>query len=287
MEVDVSSRRFAVAPDGARLAYDVAGAGEPVVCIQGVGIIGRGWLPQAEVLASRFTVIAPDNRDIGDSSAGSAPLTIEQMAADVIMILDAESIGTAHLVGHSMGGLIALAAALSQPSRIRSLSLLCTFANGADATRLSARMLTLGLRTRLGTPAMRRNAMLEMIMPGDYLDRVDRGQLARRLADLFGHDLADQPPVAMRQLRAMTRLNVEGRLHELRDIPALIACGAHDPIARPASSRAMSRRMPHATFIEFSDASHALPIQCADRINSLLIDHLTAAGRAAAAPGGN
>lgn len=271
----MSVRRSTVAPDGARLAYSVAGSGDAVICIQGVGIVGRGWLPQVEALASRFMVITPDNRGIGDSTLGTQHVTIDAMAADAHAILDAESCSTAHFVGHSMGGLIALAAAVSRPQRVRSLSLLCTFANGADATRLSARMLALGLRTRIGTRSMRRNAMLEMIMPAAYLDQVDRRETADRLADLFGHDLADQPPVAMRQLRAMTRLDLRSRLAELRGIPTLIACGAHDPIARPASSRDIARGLPHARLVEFANASHALPIQCAREVNDLLLEHLS------------
>ena len=73
-----------------------------------------------------------------------------------------------------MGGLIAQHVALMAPSRVESLSLLCTFANGRDATALSWRMLVAGMRARIGTRAMRRRGMMRMIMPDSYLRTVDR-----------------------------------------------------------------------------------------------------------------
>jgi 3-oxoadipate enol-lactonase len=70
-----------------------------------------------------------------------------------------------HLAGHSMGGLTALLAALTAPSRIRSLSLLCTFADGRVPTALTPSMIWTGIRTRIGTRRMRRQAFLEMVVP--------------------------------------------------------------------------------------------------------------------------
>lgn len=262
---------------GVTLTYDVVGTGPAVVCIQGVGIVGHGWRPQVGPLSTRFTVITVDNRGIGGSTAGEAPLTIDAMSADVLAILDAEGIRRCHVIGHSMGGLIALQAAVSAPQRVQSLCLLCTFANGADATALSLRMLWLGLRSRIGTRAMRRGAMLEMILPSAYLHGANRAELAAAYADLFGRDLADQPPIVAAQLRAMSACRVADKLPALVGIPTLVVSGRHDPIARPALGRAIADRVPGARFVEFEDASHALPIQCADRLNALLIEHLTVA----------
>lgn len=263
--------------NGVTLASDVTGEGPPVVCVQGVGVAGRGWRPQVQALGGRFSVITFDNRGIGRSSAGSAPLTIEAMAADVSSLLDDRGIDRCHVIGHSMGGLIAQQLALSAPHRVRSLSLLCTFANGSDATALSARMAWLGLRSRLGTRVMRRQAMLELILTPAYLHDADRVELAAAYADLFGHDLADQPPIVSAQLQAMSKCSVFDQLPALAGIPTFVVSGRHDPIARPALGRAIAERVPSARFVEFAEASHALPIQCADRLNALLLEHLTVA----------
>jgi pimeloyl-ACP methyl ester carboxylesterase len=196
------------------------------------------------------------------------------MASDVLAIMDAEQIERAHVIGHSLGGLIAQHVALAAPQRVSSLALLCTFADGAAPGKLSLRMAVLGLRARVGTRAMRRSGMIRMIMPPDYLRQVDRAALAERLQTLFGRDLADNPPIISTQLRAMAKYNALPRLGELRGIPTLVMSGAHDPIAPPHLSRAIAAAIPGAKLVEFTDASHALPIQLADKVNALLIEHL-------------
>jgi pimeloyl-ACP methyl ester carboxylesterase len=266
------------------LAYEVSGSGPALLCIQGVGVVGEGWRPQVDALADRFQVITFDNRGIGRSSAGRAPLTIEAMAADAVAIMDAEGIDRFHVMGHSMGGLIAQHVAFVVRERVKSLSLLCTFANGRDATALSRRMLILGLRSRLGTRVMRRNGMLRIIMPDAYLRTVDRTRLAADLQRLFGRDLADQPPIVMAQLGAMARYSAVSRMSQLAGIPTLVLSGAHDPIAPPRLGRAIAEAIAGARFLEFADASHALPIQCADAVNARLLEHLTAADRTAGVP---
>src|SRR4051812_24991199 len=169
--------------------------------VQGVGLIGEGWRPQLDGLRDRYAVVAPDNRGIGGSSLGPAPLTIETMAEDVLAIADAAGVERFHLAGHSMGGLIAQAVALRSPGRVRSLALLCTFFRGREAARLTPDIVWTGLRTRIGTRAMRRRAFMRLVMPDAYLSTASP-TLANELALLFGHDLADQPPVVMKQLRA-------------------------------------------------------------------------------------
>src|SRR3954469_6484980 len=211
-----------VSTKGAVVHYQRAGTGPPVLLLQGVGLASEGWRPQIDGLADRFTLVAVDNRGVGGSTIADGQLTIEDMAADAIAVMDAEGFDRFHVVGHSMGGLIALAAALSAPHRVRSLALLCTFARGQDGTRLSLAMLVTALRTRIGSKVMRRNAFMELIMPARFLQETDRAALAARLAPLFGHDLAVQPPIAMKQLRAMAKYDASGRLPELAKIRTLV-----------------------------------------------------------------
>lgn len=259
-----------------------AGRGAAVMCIQGVGVAGSGWEPQVRPLAERFQVITFDNRGVGRTPRGDGPLSIELMAADVWAILDANGVDRCHLVGHSMGGLIALEAALMARERVQSLSLLCTFPHGSAATQISLRMAILGLRSRVGTRAMRRQGMLRMIFPADWLRAVDRVALAERLAILFGRDLGDSPPIISEQLRAMSAYDARDRLKELRGIPTLVMSGLHDPIAPPVFGRMLAAGIEGARYVEFGEASHALPIQCADRVTDLLVEHLTGAASASA-----
>ncbi len=238
-----------------------------MLLIQGVGVVGNGWQPQIEALENRFTLVAFDNRGIGRSTLGST-LTIDGMAADALAIMDAEKIERFHVVGHSMGGVIAQALALRAPERVCSLALLCTFARGSDGSKVTLPMLMTALRMRIGTRAMRRNAFLELIMPERYLQEVDRVALAARLAPLFGHDLAEQPSIVMKQLRAMSAYDA-GAPRQPGEIPTLVVSAAEDRIAQPASGRALAAAIPNAKYLEIADAGHGLPIHRANEVNAL------------------
>lgn len=149
---------------GSRLAYEVQGQGPPVLLIQGVGVHGNGWRPQVEALSDRYTCLTFDNRGMGESQPAGATVTVEQMADDAMALLDAAGWESAHVIGHSLGGLVALELALAARRRVRSLALLCTFASGRDAAPPTARMIWIGLRTRVGTRRMRRRAFLQLVM---------------------------------------------------------------------------------------------------------------------------
>jgi pimeloyl-ACP methyl ester carboxylesterase len=259
---------------GCRLAGDVLGDGPPVLLIQGAGVHGAAWRPQVEALAGRYRCLTFDNRGMNRSQPPGASLSIELMAADALALMDARGWDSAHVVGHSMGGLIAQHLALSARSRVRSLSLLCTFARGRDVTRLSLSMLWTGLRTRIGTRRQRRHAFLEMVLPPETLLTSDLDVLAGRFAPLFGHDLADQPPVVMKQLKAMSRYDASPHLGKLAGLPALVVSATLDRIVRPELGRNLADGIPGARHVELSGAAHGVPLEQPGRINALLLEHL-------------
>jgi pimeloyl-ACP methyl ester carboxylesterase len=269
---------------GVPVFYSRRGAGPAVLLVQGVGVIGNGWRPQVEALAGRFTLITVDNRGIGQSTPYDGQPSIEDMAADAAAVMDKEGIGRFHLAGHSMGGLIAQQIALSAPGRIKSLSLMCTFPSGRDATRLSWAVLVAGIRTRVGSRRMRRRAFVNLVMPpatrGDENEE-DPDATAEALAPLFGRDLADQPAIVMRQLRAMGRFDALSRLPTLAHLPTLVISARHDVISPPLYGRALAAAIPGARLVEIEDAGHGVTIQRAVRVNALLAEHLDHADRAA------
>jgi aminoacrylate hydrolase len=255
------------------VSYRRSGRGPAVLLIQGVGVVGEGWRPQIDGLTDRYTTIAFDNRGIGQSRLLSGKPSIEAMARDAIAILDAENIERAHVVGHSMGGIIAQEIALSAPARVRSLSLLCTFARGKQGAVPSLGMMVTGIRTRLGTAAMRRQAFLEIVLPAALLAARDRAQLAEELRPLFGRDLAHQPPIIFQQLSAMAKYDARARLAELAAIPTLVVVGALDRVARPVFGRELAAAIPGARLVELPNAAHGVPIHDAAEINGLLAEH--------------
>ncbi|MDO8677038.1 MAG: alpha/beta fold hydrolase [Acidobacteriota bacterium] len=261
-----------VAREGCYLHYTVRGSGPPVLFIQGVGVQGDGWLPQVDELSSDFTCISFDNRGMGRSQPVEAVITVDRLANDAAAILDAERVRSAHVVGHSLGGVIALRMALAHRERVKSLALLCTFSGGKTAAPMTRRLFWLGLRTRLGTRRMRRRAFLKLVMPPGEI--TDGDEAAERLSRLFGHDIADQPPIAKHQLAALRQADLAPYLSELEGLPTLVMAGAHDPIGPPSAGSALAAPIPGARYIEVPDASHTLPITHADLTNRLLREHV-------------
>jgi pimeloyl-ACP methyl ester carboxylesterase len=264
---------------GCQLSWFTVGEGPPVLMVQGTGVGAMGWWPQIEGLAADHACLAWDNRGYGESLPASRELTVEQMAADALALMDAAGWKSAHVMGHSLGGLIAQYIAHEAPDRVRSLALLCTFATGAIPTRMDPKLLWIGLRTRLGTARMRRHAFLEMVMPPDALATGDKDALAQRLGDLFGRDLADSPAVIMQQFFAMKRGDATPWLAGVR-VPTLVVSGAHDPIAPPYAGKALAEGISGSRYVEFADGSHGLVVQHAERVNTLLREHIAAAEKA-------
>ena len=271
--------------EGARLAYTVSGSGPDVLMIQGIGVEGNGWRPQMDGLGDRYRILTFDNRGIGASELRGGRFDMARLAADALAVADAAGAAHFHLVGHSMGGVIAQAVALVAPERIKSLALLCTFARGREAARVTPALLLTMLRMRLGTRPMRRAAFLSLVLPLPVLAEMTPAQRARcaeELHPLFGHDLAEQPPIVLKQLRATARYDAYAKLAELGRIRTLVVSGRHDRLARTEYGRALAAAIPGARYVEIEDGGHGLTIHLAARTNELLSQHFAGTGPAAA-----
>lgn len=244
-----------------------------MVLIQGVGVHGLGWAPQLGPLSRQYQCLWFDNRGVGDSQPLPEKLSIELMAEDVLALMDEQGWQNAHIAGHSMGGVIAQQVATISPERVRSLAILCSFARWIDAVKAAPRVIWIGLRAQIGTRRMRRHAFLEFIAPPRVLARDDRDALAAELAPLFGHDLADAPPVTLRQAAALRAFDGRSRLAGFGSIPTLVINAEFDPIAPPAAGRQMAAAIPGALYEEIAEAAHGVPIHESERINALLMEH--------------
>lgn len=275
-----------LARDGFFLHYDVAGtAGPPILFIQGCGVGGDGWRPQTDVLSATHRVASFDNRGYGRSGVTS-DITVRAMTADALALLDALGWNSAHVVGHSLGGIIAQQLAFDAPARVRSLALLCTFWRGKDGARPTAWMLWKAICMRVGSRASRRRAFLEMIMPASELAAADAATMAEDLGRLFGRDLADQPAVIMKQVRALGAHDMSARLGWLSTIPTLVVSAKEDRVAPVEQGRALAKAIGTARYVELEGAAHGVTIQKAEAINALLAEHVASADSARARPGG-
>jgi len=123
--------------DGTRIFYDCFGRadGEPLVLIMGLAIDRWGWVRQRSMLAKRFRVISIDNRGAGLSDKPHGVYDVFTMASDVEAVLDAEGIDSAHIMGYSLGGVLAQVLAVRSPHRVRSLVLASTACRVKDWRR--------------------------------------------------------------------------------------------------------------------------------------------------------
>lgn len=173
-----------------------------------------------------------------------------------------------------MGGLIAMQLALMWPRRVKSLALLCTFPDGKSGSRLTRDTFFAGLRTRIGSRAMRRKAFLSLVLSKAGMEDSTRPGLEATMTELFARDLADQPSIIMRQLRAMSRYDAGWRLRFLGSIRTLVMSGGRDRIAKPEYGRALAAAIPGAAFVEMAHAGHAVPIETPWIVNRLLNEHM-------------
>jgi pimeloyl-ACP methyl ester carboxylesterase len=118
-----------------------------------------------------------------------------------------------------------------------------------------------------------------MVVPRETLDTLGPERVHARLAELFGHDLAEQPSISSRQLRALARYDASGRLGGVTDIPALVMSAERDRIARPESGRRLAEAIPGARYMEVPLAGHAVPAYGPEAVNGALLAFLLAAER--------
>lgn len=236
--------------------------------------MGQAWDPQVQALRNSFQCLFFDNRGIGESLPFAKPITVEQLARDVLALADDRNWDEFHLVGHSLGGLTAQFVASLAPDRVRSLSLLCTFATGRDVAKQSWKLVWKGLRTVLGTKSMRRKAFLEFLLPKSLLRSRNLEELADRYAKLLGHDLASQPSIVRHQLAALKGVIEPVLLESLNTIPTLVVSASEDLIASPAAGEFLQRSIHARKFALLTDASHGVPLHSPEIINELLLEHL-------------
>ncbi len=237
-------------------------ASVPVLLIQGVGVAGSAWKPQVDELSGEFWLASYDNRGVGKSPG--PPGTIRQMGLDALEVMDQLGWEAAHLVGHSLGGVIAQQAAVLAPERARSLSLLCSFAVGSAVLRPSFSSLWQNIKTLVGTGAMRRRAFFEMV--SDPSVRPTEEAMAE-LEDVFGRPLHELPAGTMAQVWALFRADLREELATLR-VPTFVLSAEQDTVA-PSSQGKMLAGVLRGRYVEVK-GGHACTIQQSGEINKLL-----------------
>lgn len=258
-----------VTRDGVELHYELVGDGPPLVLLPGLGLSGAAWNDVVPHLPGRRLVIL-DTRGGGRSDKPGGPYTAQQLADDVIAVLDDAGVDHASILGLSLGGMIAQEVALRHPDRVRALVLLSTYAKPDDwARRLYE--LRMELLQRLGLDAQFKLSTLVLFSP--YSLRA-HPELVDRVERIFGAAPPD-PEGYRNQMQYCLDHDAAARLGEL-SVPALVVAGGRDLIASPAQGRELADAMTDGRYLEIENASHALwlehPRELGDAVMTFLAD---------------
>lgn len=261
---------FAHAPDGTRIHYEVFGdpRGEPLVMIQGLGADRRGWIRQRRAFGARFRCVVLDNRGVGRSDKPAGPYDLEVMAADVVAVLDALGLDTVHVMGASMGGVLAQIVGVRHAERVRSLVLACTACRHLPWRR--------ELLAEWASIASVRGMRALVDEAGEWLIGPRSRHRFRPLVGMIG-PLALQvaPESFVAQIEAILALDDDVRF-ELGavQVPTLALVGSQDILTPVADSEEICSLVPGAELSVIGGAAHGFNFENAGAFNRAALDFL-------------
>ncbi|HEX8119688.1 MAG TPA: alpha/beta fold hydrolase [Solirubrobacteraceae bacterium] len=263
--------------NGQRLHYLQRGEGEPLLLIQGMSGTHLSWGEEFLGLLERdFALTVFDNRGVGNSSRVDGPFSIADMADDAAGLLDALGLERAHVLGISMGGMIAQQLALRHGERIRTLTLGCTYSGGPGSARTSD---AIGAR------------LAESWMSGDRERAIRTGwevnvspafasseeRYARFRESVLGARVA--LAVIMLQMQAIGGHDLAERLADI-DVPTLVIHGDRDEMLPVSNGRMIASRIPGARLEVLAGVGHLFWIEQPERSAELIREHARAAAAA-------
>ena len=252
---------------GVHLHWQEQGAGPPVLLIMGHRFSSALWYPVIPALAAHHRVIGFDNRGTGESDT-TARVTVQDLAADALAVLDAAGAPRAHIYGVSMGGVVALELALQAPDRALSLILGCTGVLTADKPRLPAALRALyylptwALRLILPNPGPQKGygsaASAEAIAHDQAMIRKDRSNtrgLIAQAAAIAGY--------------STTRDAIAALPH-----PALVLHGDEDTVVPFPWGQELADTLAHSRFVRLEGAGHNFFVARRDEANRAVVGFL-------------
>jgi 3-oxoadipate enol-lactonase len=240
-----------------RIAYELRGTMHRrawLVLIQGMGFDRSGWGPVLQKLSRRFRLVLVDNRGIGRSDRPSGSFTVADMAGDVVAVLDAAGIDQAHVLGASLGGMVAQELAITNPERVDGLVLACTtpgWPSGYPMPAASIRLIaaTHGMPAEGALRPHTENALSPRTVQG-------RPELVDRLVELQRSRLPDADALSA-QTAAGARYAGHRRQARIR-ARTLIMHGGDDTVVDPRNAKLLADRIPAARLVTFPELGHLL-----------------------------
>ena len=242
--------------DGIRLYTHERGAGCPILMAHGMWCDHHSFDEVVADLAGAYRTVCPDLRAHGRSETPVQSWTVMDLAHDLARTLDALGIDAAVVVGHSLGGMAALQLALRYPDRLRGLVLLSTSAEAEKPERRSQ----LGLLSLTINMWGMNNWLAGRIAGGFFSSAYARRFPAKVKAWRKGVLAMDKRALLQALEAVQDRPSVWDRLKNIT-MPALVMGTRDDPIADPARTASMARRLPNAKLVMLPGGGHALPME--------------------------
>lgn len=262
------------ASDGAEIAYDVWGRrdGESLLLLQGLGADSRGWALQRMAFGRHFRCYAVDNRGTGRSAKPAGRYSLEQMAADALAVLDAEGVERAHVIGASMGGILAQIIAVRAPERTQSLILACTACRHHEWRRELLEEWAEEVQAN-GMGALSEDGLRWLVGP----------RLRRRFGvwiNLLARIVLQSPPEPfVSQIHAILDMPDDLRF-ELKHItaPTLVITGSQDALTPVGDAEELVELIPHAELCVLRGAAHGLMVEAPNVFNDSVLEFLEDVG---------
>ncbi len=244
------------------LACTDVGHGEALVFLHGFPFHRELWKPQVQAFKSHYRVIAPDLRGFGASDATGNVTAMADFAEDLHDLAATLGLGRFVLIGHSMGGYVALSYAHRYPESLRALVLLGT-RSGPDSPEAAAARRALADRTlQAGTDEVIQ-AMAARMLASPHPPASLQAEVRR----LMG---ASGPPGLAAALRGMAARPDAGPWLGDIQVPTLVITGEEDAIMPPAEAEALARAIPGATLARLPGAGHLAGLEHPEAFNDLL-----------------
>ena len=248
--------------------YEVKGEGIPLVMITGLSDNLDGWDPRlVEELSRKFKLVTFDNRGAGRTDVSDRKYTIKLFADDTTDLMDALGISEAHILGHSLGGMIAQELVLNHPEKVAKLVLCSTCSGGLKDVQSSeevSKMLT------ADTTKMSQEEKWRMLLPLVFTDDFIKQNL--NFIMQYGQRRLKRPiseEAYMHQLDAIRTFNTYERLHQIK-VPTLILHGKKDVLIPSENGAILAETIPNAKLIYFEKSAHILAEEMNEVINSVI-----------------
>ncbi len=247
------------------LNYDRRGEGEPLLFLHGLGSSSRDWELQTTYFSSRYQVITVDTRGHGRSEKPPGPYTIDLFARDIVELHKALELGPVHVVGLSMGGMIAFQLAVDQPSLVHSL----TIVNSGPALILNTLRLKLSFKKREWIVRLFGMRKMGKVLAHALLPESHQRELHKAFIDRWAEN---NQKAYLTSLRALIGWSVADRIHNIR-CPTLIVSADQDytPVAY---KQAYAAKIPTTEVAVIRHSRHMSPIDQPEAFNRTLGEFL-------------